>query len=215
MADTLDVLTIAEARVAVGLGSTDSSKDGVLVPWVTAVSRQLDRLCGPIVKRTITAEQHPGTYRTPLLEVDYAPIYTTPGITLTEYTSAGDATVLSAEDFDTKPTAGYRLTRRRGIGGGYTSSIERRSSGNESWFDDAVVITYDAGRHADTATVDPLFKQAASMMVRSSWVGEQASGTQTFGEVSGDPTIALLGPKLLNRVAALLDGEIVEAVAVL
>lgn len=212
MSDALDVLTIAEARIAVGQG-TDTSKDTPLAAWVTAVSRQLDRLCGPVVKRTITAEQHSGTWRHPWIDVDYAPIYSTPAITITEYTNAGVAQVLSAEDFDTKPTAGYRLTRRRA--GGYTARIERRSSGNCSWFEDSVVITYDAGRSADTAAVDALFKQAASMMLRAAWVGEQASGTQMFGDIGSDPTVALLGPKLLNRVAALLEGEMVDAVAVL
>lgn len=208
MADTYDVLTIAEARTAVGLGSS-TAQDTPLAAWVTAISRQLDRLCGPIVKRTIANETHSSTWGLSFIDVDFAPIYSTPGITLTEYSNAGTGVVLSAEDHDTKPTSGYLLTRRRG--GGYTKRIERRASGRCTGFDDSVVISYDAGRAADTASVDPLFKQAASMMLRAAWVGEQASGTQTFPEDIG----ALLGPKLLNRVAALLEGEIIDAVAVL
>lgn len=208
---TLDVLSIAEARTAVGLGS-DTSMDTPLAAWVTAISGQLDRLCGPIVKRTVSNEAHYDVWRKGTIDVLYPPIYSTPGITLTEYTSAGNGTVLTAEDFDTKPTGGYRLTTRRGLGGGYTGTISRRSSGNSAWFEDSVVITYDAGRYADTASVDPLFKQAASMMLRAAWVGEQASGTQTFGV---EDVGALLGPKILNRVAALLEGEMVDGVAVL
>jgi len=208
MADTLDVLTIAEARTAVGLGSS-TAQDTPLAAWVTAISRQLDRLCGPIVKRTVTNEAHHGTYGQTSITVDHPPIYTTPGITLTEYGTTGTGLVLTAEDHDTKPSAGYLLTRRRQ--GGYSGRIERRASGMGLFFDDSVVVTYDAGRYADTASVDPLFKQAASMMLRAAWIGEQASGTQTFPE---DLT-GLLGPKLLNRVAALLEGEMVENVAVL
>lgn len=209
MADTLDVLTIAEARTAVGLG-TSTAQDTPLAAWVTAISRQLDRLCGPIVKRTISNEAHYGTHGARSITVDYPPIYTTPGITLTEYGTTGTGLVLTAEDFDTKPTSGYLLTRRRD--GGYTGRIERRASGATMWFDDSVVITYDAGRYADTASVDALFKQAASMMLRAAWVGEQASGTQTFPEDLG---VGLLGPKILNRVQALLEGEMIDAVAVL
>ena len=54
MADTLDVLTLAEGRVAVGMDGADPSEDTELAQAITAISRRLDDRCGPIVVRTYT-----------------------------------------------------------------------------------------------------------------------------------------------------------------
>lgn len=209
MADTLDVLTIAEARTAVGLGS-DTSKDTPLVIAVTAVSRQLDDLCGPIVKRTVTAELHDGDYGT--IQLRRRPVYSI--TTLTEYLNTS-GTALTAETNSAKATGNYlhdgtftRLT---------SGLIRRRSNGTDIPFACGrhnIEVTYEAGRAADTASVDPKFKQAASMMLRNIWTGEQASGSETFGAFADQEINPLLGPGMLNKVAALLTGEILDGVYV-
>jgi hypothetical protein len=202
MADTLDVLTIAEARSAVALGS-DTSMDTVLAAWVTAISRQLDQLCGPVVVRTITAETCDGGAST--IRLRYTPVSSITSIA--EYLNT-TSTTLTAESNTTKTVSNYRVDLRSG-------TIRRRNTNSDACFADGrgnIEVTYVAGRAANTAAVDSKFKQAASMMLRAAWVGEQASGSQTF-EQGFDPT--LLGPKLLNRVQALLEGEMRESVAVL
>lgn len=209
MADTLDVLTIAEARTAVGLGS-DTSKDTVLAAWVTAVSRQLDQLCGPIVKRTVTDELHDGGSYS--IRLNRRPVYSI--TTISEYTNT-TAQALTAETNATKTAYNFL---HDGTTGTLNSGVilRRNSNSDANWTAGRrnVAVTYEAGRAADTASVDAKFKQAASMLLRTAWVGEQASGTQTFNDVGFDPTTALLGPRLLNRVAALLDGEMLDGVYV-
>ena len=204
MADTLDALTIAEARTAVGLGS-DTAQDTPLAAWVTAVSRQLDQLCGPVVVRTITSETIDGGDYT--IRLRYRPVSSV--TTVTEYQNT-TATTLTAETNTTKTTSNYRADLRAGI-------LRRRNSNTDTTFAEGrgnIEVTYVAGRAATTSAVDAKFKQACSMMLRAAWVGEQASGTQMFDQQGGFDT-SLYGPKLLNRVAALLEGEMVESVGVL
>ena len=59
MANTLDVLSIAEGRTVTGLTGT-TANDTTLAEKITAISRQLDKMCGPVVVRTISAETHDG-----------------------------------------------------------------------------------------------------------------------------------------------------------
>ena len=56
--ETVDVLTLSEARQAVGLTSDES--DDYLKTLITAVSTQLDEMCGPVRTRTVTDELHDG-----------------------------------------------------------------------------------------------------------------------------------------------------------
>ena len=58
--DDIDVLTLPEAKHAVGLEQTNTEADARLSQAVTAISAQLDELCGPIRTRTVTAELHDG-----------------------------------------------------------------------------------------------------------------------------------------------------------
>ena len=106
MADTLDLISLAEGKSAVGIASADTSQDTALALKITAVSRRIDRLCGPVVQRTVTDEVHPGGC--PWVRVRRWPVASF--TTVTEYDD-GSAQVLTLEDFDTRPTAGYAPER--------------------------------------------------------------------------------------------------------
>lgn len=166
--ESLDVLTYDEAAAPLKIGVEDISNSARLQQAITAVSRAMDDRFGPIVKRTITAEEHHDVYRSQFW-TRFRPIYSTPAVTLTEYDTSGTAQVISPEDHDTKPSYGYRLERHEGLGGGYSGRIWRRSSGTPACFADTVVVTYDAGRYSSTATVDPVLKEAASVTLINWW----------------------------------------------
>ena len=71
------------------------------------MSRRLDRLCGPIVQRTITDEVHPGGC--PSIRVRHWPVASF--TTVTEYDATTPA-VLTREDFDTN----HRRLPARAVG---------------------------------------------------------------------------------------------------
>lgn len=166
--DTLNVLTLLEAKGALGIAGSDTTRDTVLLQKVAAVSRRLDRLCGPIVQRTITDEVHPGGC--PSIRVRHWPVASF--TTVTEY-DATTPTVLTREDFDTQPTDGYLPERWESTPTAvFNGVIWRRSSGYGAWFPfgpEAVKVTYVAGRAATTAAVDPVFKEAAGIALKNLW----------------------------------------------
>lgn len=199
MADTLDLITLAEARLALNLQSADTSQDTELASYITAVSRRLDDLCGAIVKRTITAEEYPGGGWRIVLR--YAPISksgATTITTVTEYTS-GTARVLTAEAVGTSTSYDYAFDAT-------TGTLTRRAVWTDASFaPQRVVVTYSAGRYANTASVDPKFKQAAAMMLSHLWTREQGTGgSATFGpqDFSTTPTFSVP-----NAVLELLADE--------
>lgn len=192
---TNDVLSSAEALAAVNL-TADST--GRLVILTSAVSQQLDELCGPVVQRTVTAETHDGG--STFIALDERPVASV--TTVTEYAGT-TSTTLTAESNTSKTGNDYFLDT-----GGV---IRRRSGGGDSRFPTGrgnVAVTYVAGRAANTAAVDAKFKQAAAMMLRNLWVSEAASGSETIGAFTDQIAVnPLLGPGMLNKVAALLSGE--------
>lgn len=204
MADTLDVITLTEAKTATGI--TTTTWDTPLAQAVTAISRQLDTLCGPIVNRTITNETHSGGHWT--IQLRHRPVASI--TTVTEYDGT-NARTLTAETNAAKPTDAYLHdgtlgTLRSGL-------LRRRSNDTDEWFEPGrrnIEVTYVAGRAANTAAVSARFKQAAVMMLRNIWTAEMASGTDTFGAFAEQQLNPLLGPGMLNKVAALLDGDIIE-----
>lgn len=162
--DLLNVLSLSEARDVLGID--ENSKDARLTQVITAISRRLDELCGPIVKRAISAK----TYEVCGMDLwVLGPIYSTPAITLTEYDTTGAAQLLTLETYDTKPQYGYRLKPRDGLGGGYMGLIRRRSYGYGRSWGDSVRLAYTAGRYATTAAVDPTFKESAGVMLENWW----------------------------------------------
>ena len=179
MTDTLDVLTLAEAKEELGIGSGNTSKDTMLARKITAVSQRLDQACGPIVKRTVTGEVlEGGTFDA---WVALGPVFSWTSVT--EY-SGTVAQVLDPEDYDTQPAYGYVAERGGTPTSIYSGRLTRRSAGGTLRFPvgpEAVRVTYEAGRYADTATVDPLFKEAAAVMLQNSWRTQEAA-VQSMGE---------------------------------
>lgn len=171
MADTLDIITLAEGRAAVNLHASDTTQDAEVAAYITAVSRRLDQAVGPVVVRTITAETHDGSAAT--VRLYHPPVFSVTSVT--EYVDT-TGTVLTAEAVGVATTANnYVLNARYGI-------LTRRSGGSDVSFSygrSRVVITYVAGRYANTAAVDPLFKSAATIMVAHLWRREQSAEPMT------------------------------------
>ena len=66
----------------------------------------------------------------------------------------------------------------------YSGRLSRRSAGGSLVFPvgpEAVRVTYVAGRYVDTASVDPLFKEAAAVMLKNAWRTQEAA-LQDLGE---------------------------------
>lgn len=193
MADDLDILTLAEGQAAIN----DSTPTTELASYITSVSRRIDDLCGPVVKRLVT-EQHDGggsevwLRKWPVLSVATA--------SQTDYTTA---TILALESNSAKTANDYLLEGSKGI-------LRRRSSGSDAAFPTGrqnVVITYYAGRYDTTATVDEKFKRAAALFLRHVWVPSQGGGSRTFPE--GEEGLRTFpGFGVPNVVLDLLEREI-------
>lgn len=167
-ADPLDVITLAEAKSALNIGTTISKHDAELEGWITAVSNRLDRLVGPVVKRTITAELHDGG--TGVVFTRFHPVDSVTSVT--EYED-GIGTTLTAETTLTAPQDGYLLR--------YGRSIRRRSLGADATFPcgrSNVSVTYSAGRFTATADVTYRYRKAAGLILANLWRSQQESRSQ-------------------------------------
>jgi hypothetical protein len=194
MADTLDVLTLDEAKAAVA-NNAGTNNDTLLESYITGVSRFLDTICGPIVKREITAEAltaSGGSVFLPTWPVDSV-------TTITEYTGT-TSLVLTADALGSAPADAYTADLAAGI-------LYRRKGGYDSQWASGranIVVTYIAGRFADTATVDERFKRAAGITLANLWRREQGMGVQLAdGFIAMGATYALP-----DAAKALLVGEL-------
>lgn len=191
----LDLVTLGEAKAALRLPS--NTNDGLLGSWITAVSVRVDELCGAVVVRTVTDELHDGGagFVAPV----YVPISSVTSIS--EYDSAGTATVLSAEDYDTKPADGWlvdgELIRRRSSGADAVFAAGRRN----------VRVTYVSGRVANTAAVTEQFKRAALVIVAHMWREEHGQASTSFAADDGLVTVGA-GWAIPRRARDLLGDQI-------
>lgn len=55
-----DILTLGEAKAALATNQDFNDSDALLNGYITAISKRLDEVCGPIVTRTITDELYDG-----------------------------------------------------------------------------------------------------------------------------------------------------------
>lgn len=200
MADTLDLISLDEAKRALNIPLADTTFDTEVASYVTAVSQGLDDLCGPVVHRTITDEVHDGG-------LDYILPIRTPvaSVTTVKQYLSGTATTLTAETVAVSTTNDYLLVAV----GTHGATIRRRSTWSDSVFPAGrgnVVITYVAGRFANTAAVSPKFKQGAAKMLAHMWRGDQGAGTSTFGAPVDQPVFGL-GFAIPNAVVELLADE--------
>ena len=134
---------------------------------MTAVSLAIDELVGPVVRRTVTGEQHPGgcdrvrLRRTPISSVTTVKVW-----------DAGISTTLTGE---TLSVAGGYLAEQDGDDPTLLSGTLRRRSSWSSipWEHGTVEVTYGAGRYATTAAVrGSRFHTAAVLTLKSVWQGE-------------------------------------------
>ncbi len=179
MADTLDVLSLADAKLAINMDAATATHNTVLARHITAVSRLIDDACGPVVIRTVTAEVHAGGACSVLLR--RRPV--TSVSLVREVTSPGNVETLSAAAFGSA-TDGYYLppwerdpTLKSGV-------VKRQSYGSPiPWTrgEHTVEVTYVAGRYATTAAVDARFADAAGAVLRRLWKRESGAWAQAPG----------------------------------
>lgn len=179
MADLLDLLSLAEGYQAVNVNSGDASAEftAELTRGITAVSRIVDDKCGPVVVRTITDEVHDGA-RGPLLPRKW-PVFS---VTAVKEYAGTTLTTLTAETVASQTSNQFYFNAAE-------NSVYRRSGGYDYTFNAGrgnVLITYVAGRYADTAAVDAKYKVAAASILRRLVKREAGSWAQnsalTFGE---------------------------------
>lgn len=207
MADVLDLLTIAEARSAVNLPTGDTSHDTELELFVTGISGRIDELCGPVVQRTVSGERHDGGGRRVLLDRQHVE-----SVSSVSEWSGTTETVLTEETDASKPSQGFLLD------GDIYAWVYRRSGDADARFPTGrrnVVVTYTAGRYADTASVGSTFKLAAASVLRRMWKREQSSWAQSpdFFPDTENPTAGLGFFKAVDpMVKELLAGELLPPV---
>lgn len=203
MADTLDLLTLIEGYRAINdpasvtaLGSEGGTggHDTELAQWITALSRAVVDRCGAVVNVTYTDETYDGGRHTVWLK--HRPISSV--TTVKEYDDT-TLTTLTVETNASKPDDAYLadgpgkhdvLLRRRSANGDATFASGRRN----------VVVTYVAGRAADTAAVDEKFKTAAGSILRRLW-NREGSAWSTGGAPFEQPDRA----GFFRAVAPMID----------
>lgn len=178
MADATDVLTVSEAKLAIGLDDSIVTFDPLLGRYITGVSRTLDDRFGPVVQRAFVETYDGGCHK---IRLRKRPVKTVDSVA--EYTSTTPQT-LTVETNVAKTANDVLLEDIEGV-------IRRRSNGGDAFFPTGrrnVAVTYTAGRYEATSTVDAKFKLAAGIMLRKLWGSQQAGGTQSFG-AEGEGTI--------------------------
>jgi len=196
MAST-DILTLAEAKEGLVQDSLSSSNDTTLANYITAISKRLDEVCGPIVNRTVTAEKYNGGDH--LIFLKTYPVYSVSAVR--EY-SGTTSTVLTAQTNSSHANNQYLLDTQKGV-------MERMDNGSCGYFaygKKNIEIDYVAGRYATTQAVIPLFKIAAQSFLAHAWKMNQGMGSSTYGDYDGGPAIVTFA--LPNRVKDLLGTEI-------
>jgi hypothetical protein len=173
-----DLLSMADARSTVNV--TLDTHDTELQTMLSGISARIDAICGPVVARAVTDERHDGGVQH--LIPRQVPVYSVTSVT--EYEN-GAGTVLAAETLTSQAASAYLLrTHPR-----FRPPIVRRGSGADSIFPSGtenVVLSYSAGRVADTASVEPKFAAAAAAILRRAWKREQSLWAQRPSQVPMD-----------------------------
>lgn len=196
--DELDILDFDEAKQAVNMSTARAGSDDATTPLelaITAISRVIDDLRGPVVARDVEGEIHDGggwfivPEKQPVLSIT----------TVTEYNGTVP-TVLAAEHFPTTTSSyGYWLKSN--------GALYRRSGGAYSIFGGTlVIIDYRAGRFESTETVDQQYKKCAAEILQGNWSKFSAVWARG-GDPFADPTFFDEVRNTLNRWLPLSDRE--------
>lgn len=187
--------------MAVNIPSANVTQDTELASYVTAISLRLDALVGPIVKRTVTDEPHDGgqaSIRTRFYPVD--------SVTVLIERRGTTAFTIVAENFATPTALDYDIDLAAGI-------IYRRNSNADTiWAVGRrnVLVTYVAGRFADTASVDQRFKQAAAITLTHLWRKEQGANPGPYAQQSG--SLGVPGWAVPRSVSEMLSDQLLAPV---
>ena len=169
-----DLLSLNEGAYALGLGTLDvavtTARGTLLAQAISGVSNRLAGAVGTIIYGTITAELHSGGGNVVYLrESPVAQI-----VQVVEYDNT-TASTLTAETNTTKTSTNYLVNLNSG-------RIVRRDTNADARYpvgSDNVLVTYVAGRYASTATVGPLFKEAAAIFLKNIWRTYESSASLT------------------------------------
>jgi hypothetical protein len=164
---TNDLLTLAEAKGAVGYGANDTADDANLARVVTSVSEKLDELIGPTVIRSAT-DTLDGNGRN-VIRTRFYPVSAFASVTEYQGTTAA---VLTAQSAGTEPTDAYYPQPYAADPTLYSGRLERWTSGSRSawWFGGGnVQVVYSPGRVASTALVPRRIKEGAILTLRNAW----------------------------------------------
>lgn len=177
MSDLLDLLSLADSKLAINMAASTTTHDVVLARHITAISRLVDDACGPVVVRTITAETHDVGYSQRKVFLLRRPVSS---ITTVREVRSGSVDTLAAVAFGAQ-TSGYFAPPDPRTPSLKAGVLDRRSSGTEyTWpeGDATVEVTYVAGRYATTAAVDARFADCAGAILRRLWKREAGSWAQ-------------------------------------
>lgn len=168
MADTLDVLTLAEGRAAIGqdTATTDTAIDTELALYITATSRWLDSVAGAMVSRQIV--QCAANTATNTLELTSATEKLLEDLTVGDYVDIGTA------------ADPWSIAANRQV-----TAVDRDNL--TVTIDGAAVTTTTSegirrGRWINTAAVDPAVKLAATAHLRWAWAVERGAASRNFDE---------------------------------
>lgn len=173
----LDVLTLDEGKQSINMESPNLEHEEGLARHISAVSGIIDDACGPVVKRTITAEIHDGGVGMVLLH--HRPVVSITTVRIA--TSAGVIESLAPAAFGTT-VAGYYAPTWSEDASLLSGALYRRDNGyGTEWPTgcQTVEVTYEAGRFASTALVDDRFKDAAGAVLRRLWKREAGAWAQS------------------------------------
>ena len=156
-----DLISLAEARAALGLGRGDTSNNPALERLISAASDLIDAHMGCGVLREVVETSEGGTYR---LQLKHWPVDSITSVTV-------DGATIDTSDW-VVPSDSYGEV----IGNLHRPAVPHR-----------MVVTYQAGRFADTASVSGLFKEGCLIQLRHTWQNYQ----EQLGEVNEFDTAAI------------------------
>lgn len=170
MADTLDVLTLAEGRAAIGQdpSTTDTALDTQLELYITATSRWIDSVCGRMVTRTVAELAANTTANTLTLDsatpAQLADLLEQLGSCVDIGTAAAPTVIAASRQLEAVDTAAGTVT----ISGEPVTTTDAHS--------------VRQGLYVNTAGVDPVVKLGASAHLRWLWAVERGAASRNFDD---------------------------------
>lgn len=156
-----DLVTLDEARSALGLGRGDTAQNPAISRLIGSATELIEAHMGYGVQREVVETSDGGQYR---LQLQAWPVVSITSVTV-------DGTAVTTEDWVISlPNYGEVV-----------GNLHRPSGPQE------MVITYQAGRFADTASVSDLWKEGCMIQLRHQWQNYQ----EQTGEVNEFDTAAI------------------------